>query len=43
MQKYTRCLGTIVVAYTLELDRQKQAYKDAQTATEEYRKEQERY
>ena len=35
-------LETDLIAYTLELDRQKQAYKDAQTATEEYRKEQER-
>ena len=35
-------LETELIAYTLELDRQKQAYKDAQTATEEYRKEQER-
>ena len=35
-------LETELIAYTLELDRQKKAYKDAQTATEEYRKEQER-
>ena len=33
---------TELIAYTLELDRQKKAYQDAQASTEEFRKEQER-